>query len=299
MANALEESKDYGRVPGTNKPTLFKPGAEKLLMVFALAAVKPCVEDLSHDDTIRFRVDVPIENNEGRTLSVGIGSCSSDEEKYRWRKPVCDEEFSEAPAHLKREVWKHGTGGKAYKAKQIRTSPADLENTILKMAHKRALIAATLLATGASSVFNQDLEHFGREVREAIIEADANETKAPARQVRRTEGANRRPAPPSDLIVTPPAQVNAVRQQRDSRGEVWILTLIDDSKEYRTRNAAHAEELKKFVGTEHKVRLSFKSQDWQGTTFHNIENFAIADAQAPGAAADDEPPHTDDDNTGR
>ncbi len=37
---------------------------------------------------------------------------------------------------------------------------ADLANTILKMADKRALVAATLIATGLSEYFTQDIEDF-------------------------------------------------------------------------------------------------------------------------------------------
>ena len=55
IANVLEEGKDYGKIPGTDKPTLYKPGAEKLCMMFQLASAKPHFQDLSTVDEIRYR----------------------------------------------------------------------------------------------------------------------------------------------------------------------------------------------------------------------------------------------------
>src|SRR5215213_176983 len=40
VRNHMVEGEDYGMVPGTNtKPTLFKPGAEKLNAIFGLAPI--------------------------------------------------------------------------------------------------------------------------------------------------------------------------------------------------------------------------------------------------------------------
>jgi hypothetical protein len=95
----------------------------------------------------------------GNLMGVGVGEASSNEEKYKWRKPVCNEEYDETPEDRRREKWFHGKDGKPnYKAKQIRTNPSDVANTILKMAKKRAQIDMTLTATAASDVFDQDLE---------------------------------------------------------------------------------------------------------------------------------------------
>jgi hypothetical protein len=183
MATALEMGKDYGRIPGTgDKPTLYKSGAEKLLLTFSLAAGQPTVADLSTADDVRYRLTVPIASADGRILAVGIGEASSNEEKYRWRKPICDDEYADTPASLRRERWFKGSP--PYKGKQIRTSPADVANTILKMSHKRALIHATLLATGASSVFNQDLEDFTKELRDSLLETEEAPTTTTAAPVK-------------------------------------------------------------------------------------------------------------------
>ena len=161
MAAVMVKDVHYGVIPGTQKPTLYKPGSEKILSTFRIAAHPKDIEDLSTYDEIRYRVKVhgvSMENDQ-ILFGVGIGECSSNEEKYKWRRPVCDEEYAETPDDRKREKWVKGYQDKPnYKIKQIRTSPSDVANTILKMAKKRAQIDMTLTATGASDVFDQDLE---------------------------------------------------------------------------------------------------------------------------------------------
>ena len=160
MAATMIKDIHYGTIPGTPKPTLYKAGSEKILTTFRIAAYPKEVDDLSSYDEARFRVKVHgIHQPTGMLIGVGIGECSSMEEKYKWRKPVCQEEFDETPEDRRRVVWKKGKQGeKPYQAKQIRTQPADVANTILKMAKKRAQIDMTLTATAASDVFDQDLE---------------------------------------------------------------------------------------------------------------------------------------------
>jgi hypothetical protein len=134
MRALMKDSIHYGTIPGTPKPTLYKPGAELLLMTFRIAASPSLIEDLSTPDEIRYRVTVRGTHQvTGEIVGEMVGECSSSEEKYRWRKPVCDEEFDETPADRRREKWAKGRDG-AYKQKQVRTSPADVANTILKMA---------------------------------------------------------------------------------------------------------------------------------------------------------------------
>lgn len=166
----------YGTIPGTKKPTLYKPGSEKILRTFHIG-VDPSenVQDLSTPDEIRYRVYLRAFNQAtGSTIGYGVGECSSNEEKYRWRRPVCENEFDEAPDDMKRVVWRVGQKG-PYQAKQVRTNPADVANTILKMSKKRAQIDLTLTVTAASDVFEQDLEDIPQEVREGIVENSKGE----------------------------------------------------------------------------------------------------------------------------
>ncbi len=165
MKAVMKKGVHYGTVPGCgDKPTLLKPGAEKIMATFRLAA-DPQAEDLSGPDEVRYRVKVLILAADGSFVGAGIGECSSEEEKYKWKKAVCDEEFAATPEDRRRNKWKAGWNGKpATVTKQIRTNPADVANTVLKMAKKRAMVDGVLTATAASDVFEQDIEEIPEEM---------------------------------------------------------------------------------------------------------------------------------------
>lgn len=159
LKGVMKEGVHYGKIPGCgDKPTLLKPGAEKIMATFRLAA-DPIVEDLSTFDEMRYRVKVLMTAPDGTFVGAGIGECSTGEDKYKWRKAVCKEEFDETQEDRRRKKWKAGWNGKAATTTlQVRTNPADLANTVLKMAKKRGMVDGTLTATGASDVFEQDIE---------------------------------------------------------------------------------------------------------------------------------------------
>lgn len=195
----------YGKIPGTDKNTLLKPGSEALLSTFRIA-VDPVITDLSTNDSIRYRVHARgLSMASGSYLGSGIGECSSDEEKYCWRGAVCDQEFDATPEDRRRTKWKKGREGKAYSLKQVRTNPADVANTILKMAKKRAQIDLTLTVTAASDVFQQDMEDLPDEVRDAIVAADKPKPP-PVQQPARTQQppAPQGTAPSNGYVISEP-----------------------------------------------------------------------------------------------
>lgn len=172
MRSVMKSNVHYGAIPGAgDKPTLLKPGAEVLCMTFRIAD-RYEVDDLSRDGVIRYRVKCIGEHQvSGATLGSGLGECSTDEEKYRWRKAVCKEEFDATPDNMRRVKFGRKSGGH-YTAQQIRTEPADLANTALKMACKRAKIAMVLNVTAASDMFSQDLEDLDAELVRHLAEDD-------------------------------------------------------------------------------------------------------------------------------
>ena len=181
MTALMKKDVHYGIIPGTPKPTLYQPGAELLCTTFRIAP-SPQVEDLSTSDAIRYRVTMrAVSQTSGEILGEGMGECSSDEEKYRWHRPVCDEEFAETPETLRREKWMRGRNGN-FKAKQIRTSPADIANTVLKMAYKRALISMTRVSLACSDIFAQDLEDLPAEILETVVGAEHQPIQPPQRK---------------------------------------------------------------------------------------------------------------------
>lgn len=167
MRAVMKPDVHYGVIPGTNKPTLYKQGAEVLCMAFRVADSYH-VEDLSTADTVRYRVTCTGNHQiNGVVLGSGMGEASSSEEKYKWRKAY-DPEFNETPANMRRI--KAGN----YATKQVRTEPADLANTILKMANKRAKIAMTINVTACGDMFGQDLEDMDEALRDHLTRHEAD-----------------------------------------------------------------------------------------------------------------------------
>ncbi len=174
MRAVMKPDVHYGVIPGTDKPTLYKQGAEVLCMAFRVADSYQ-VEDLSTPDVVRYRVTcVGSHQVNGLVLGEGMGEASSAEAKYKWRKAF-DDEFEATPPNMRRITF-----GK-YKNKQVRTEPADLANTILKMANKRAKIAMTINVTACGDMFGQDLEDMDEALRDHLTRhGDEGAAAAPA-----------------------------------------------------------------------------------------------------------------------
>lgn len=92
VTQVLVEGLDYGVVPGTNKPTLLKPGAEKLSTFFGIRTIF-VLQDSVNDWTGKEHNGEPFFFREykcqgyrnGELIGEGIGSCNSWEKKYRYR----------------------------------------------------------------------------------------------------------------------------------------------------------------------------------------------------------------------
>jgi len=221
MRAVMKEGEHYGKIPGTDKPTLYKAGAEKLCMTFRIAD-EYRTEDLSTADMVRYRVTcIGRHQMTGIELGSGMGEGSTGEEKYRWRKAVCREEFEATPAGMRRTKYARGKGGSFYTIDQVRTEPSDLANTVLKMACKRAKMAMVLNVTAASDCFTQDLEDLTEELRDHLTDEDA----ANDRDARRREWIN-------DQI----ANIAAAKTGRELKG---ILAYA--LEETRIRNDVEAE----------------------------------------------------------
>src|SRR3990167_5538862 len=176
------EGVHYGVIPGTPKPTLLKAGAEKLCLVFRLA---PDYEIEEKTDGVHLKVTSKCTLTHipsGQRFGSGMGSCSTKEAKYAFRKasrkcPNCGKEAiikgkdfkgTGAPTGWLCFAKRGGCGAKfpdgdaAIESQSEGRVPnediADTCNTVLKMANKRSLVAAVLNATAASDIFTQDIE---------------------------------------------------------------------------------------------------------------------------------------------
>lgn len=128
---------DFGIIPGTKKKTLLKPGAEKLLRLFKLGARFELVDRIiDHDKNFAMFtykcVVYSLANS--KIIAECDGSVNSQEKKYATKTE-----------------WRDGK-------KDVIVNPIyEILNTLQKMAQKRALLAATIIATGASEYFTQDM----------------------------------------------------------------------------------------------------------------------------------------------
>ena len=193
MQAVMKDKVHYGTVPGCgDKPTLLKPGAEKIASTFRLA-IDPQVEDLSkNDDEIRVRVAAKVTHQvTGQFLGTGIGEASTNEEKYKWRKVVSQAEWDATPEDRRRIKY-----SRDYTTQQIRTNPADVSNTVIKMAKKRALVDAVLTITAASDIFTQDIEDLPEEfVQEAGTTEKGGEMPIPKAKESSPSPVNPKPEP--------------------------------------------------------------------------------------------------------
>lgn len=226
MAAVMQKDVHYGIIPGTQKPTLYKPGSEKILSTFRIAAHPKEIEDLSTNDEIRYRVKVygvAMENYQ-ILFGVGVGECSSNEEKYKWRRPICDGEFKDTPEDRKRQKWVKGYNEKPdYQIKQVRTNPSDVANTILKMAKKRAQIDMTLTATGASDVFDQDLEDLPEGIRQEVADK-----KPPVKAPQKKADAKKAATEAEQIAIVKITSVASKAGEKDGK-PYTVFTIFDEA----------------------------------------------------------------------
>lgn len=161
----MQKDQHYGVIPGTGtKPTLLKPGAEQILSLFQLAAKQDKFEMKEYPGGHReYIITVGLYSKKtGAFWGDGSGSCSTMESKYRyrWVWATFTPEKEEAE-HLKAEGlgrWRQMDGAWKWQERVENRDIADVYNTVLKMADKRALVCAVLKAAGVSDIFTQDIE---------------------------------------------------------------------------------------------------------------------------------------------
>lgn len=145
-ASQLTKEVDYGIIKGTPKNSLFKPGAEKLQRLFGLGCrfVQTDKEVDRRENYASYTYKCEVYHlKSGQVIAECEGVCTSHEKKYKSRAIYS------------------GYGQNKKKTGEEMTPIADIQNTLMKMAQKRAMVGATILAVGASDFFTQDLEDFG------------------------------------------------------------------------------------------------------------------------------------------
>lgn len=85
----LKPDLDFGTIPGTPKPSLYKPGAEKLRFVYGLGVEFDCIDKVVELDKpfIDYSYRCTVKSKTGQTLAQCEGNCNSLEPKfgYLWK----------------------------------------------------------------------------------------------------------------------------------------------------------------------------------------------------------------------
>ena len=126
----LKRDVDFGVIPKTKQPSLYKAGAEKIAMAYGLMqhfSIESKIEEGGKDPTFYYLMKCELvkvaQNGQEYVFSTGYGSANSREKRNGFN------------------------------------SPYDAANGTLKMAQKRALTAAALSISGLSDAFTQDMEN--------------------------------------------------------------------------------------------------------------------------------------------
>jgi hypothetical protein len=131
ISKCLVDRVDYGVVPGTKKPSLYQPGAQKLLKFANLTHSFPPADFAkteNWDSTppfLHYMVRCVLSDRDGKPVGESYGSCNSREAMY------------------------------------VKQGAAAVANTLVKMAQKRAYVGATVATLGLSQEFTQDMEDMG------------------------------------------------------------------------------------------------------------------------------------------
>lgn len=126
----LKRDVDFGVIPKTKQPSLFKAGAEKVCMAYGLMkrfTVESAIEQGGKEPFFFYRVRCDLykldQNGVEHIISNGHGSANTAERR-------------------------NGFNG-----------PYDAANSSLKMAEKRSLVAACISLANLSDLFSQDMEN--------------------------------------------------------------------------------------------------------------------------------------------
>jgi len=253
MSKIMVEDEHYGVIPGTKKPTLLKPGAEKLCLTFRLDPDYQIIREVRDKDFIAYTVKCNLTHiPTGQNIASGIGSCNSRESKYRYR---FIEESTGIPVPGKYwDAKKKGDNKEMKRLLQIpnfnienlraakidgqwviaksekieNDNPWDLDNTLIKMGCKRSLVAAILNATAASDIFTQDTEDMPSDIINGEIVKDKPPKSTGRGQTSTTMKDNEKgedtSSPKMDKLTK--AFVTAIEEWKKDIGETNVMECL-------------------------------------------------------------------------
>lgn len=185
VQKTLKVDHDYGVIPGTQKPTLLKPGAEKILMLMGVTSEYEVIEQVTDyaDGFFAYTVRATLSKG-GVKITEGLGHANTRESRYtnRWVTSGKIPEGLDRDSLQTRERESKFKEGETYTEYLIANSDGfTLANTVLKMAKKRSQVDAVLTIASLSEIFTQDLEDlpdgFGGAPKQAKTSARRNSNK--------------------------------------------------------------------------------------------------------------------------
>lgn len=218
MQLTMVENVHYGVIPGTKQPSLYQPGADKIMLTFWLRPTFEVTQRIVVEGMIMYEVRCRVlHRTTGLEWGEGVGAANSREARYQNQAlaRVCPKCGRAAIIKGKAE---YGGGYVCYRKKdgcgaQFKDDDEaiekqagvvsadkvwDLQNTLYKMACKRAKVHAVINATAASDCFSQDLE----DLEEGLAEPTPAPGQSGAKPAKRREGAK---PPESDVPISGPA----------------------------------------------------------------------------------------------
>jgi hypothetical protein len=156
IAKALRKGTDYGKIPGTpGKDVLLKPGAEMVLAAFGCRCDFEVLEKEVNHDYQNIYTDKYGKKHE----AIGL---------YRY--------VTQANFYRDNVLLGSAIGSASSLEAKYQNRPRDVENTVLKISCKRAMVAGVLIIFGLSDRFTQDIEdQYGKG--DDVIDGETGEVK--------------------------------------------------------------------------------------------------------------------------
>lgn len=209
----MKDGKDYGKIPGSDKPSLLKPGAEKLCSFFGLTPKMVIVEKeedwtgADHGGECFFYYHYRVQLWKGDyLLGEGDGSCNSMESKYRYRWVQEDQ----VPIGLNKQSLKR-RGGRISEPK----------------------FAVDKAETGGQ--YGKPMEHW-----QAFRDAISNGTATVINKPKKAGGTMEAWEIDSTLLRVPNPdiadQVNSIQKMAYKRALVAVVLIVCNASEYYTQD---------------------------------------------------------------
>lgn len=151
----LVPGEDFGIIPGTDKPTLLKPGAEKLRLAFNFSITMEIISEIEHPHEKWEYVTTEFDEVGGKKVPREVTKTAIGYYSYK----------TKATAMAGQRILAECIGEASSRQRGKETASP---NSLLKVSQKRAYVGVVALATGTSGQFAIDLEDMTPEERESL-----------------------------------------------------------------------------------------------------------------------------------